>query len=43
MMNVSRILVIEDNRVLRDGIATILNKQTDMRVTAAIGSGNNIL
>lgn len=38
-----RILVIEDNRVLRDGIATMLNEQTDMHVIATIGSGNNIL
>ncbi len=38
-----RILVIEDNRVLRDGITTMLNEQADMRVAATIGSGNNIL
>ena len=38
-----RILVIEDNRVLRDGIAPKLNQQTDMHVIATIGSGNNIL
>ena len=38
-----RILVIEDNRVLRDGITTMLNEQVDMHVTATIGSGNNVL
>lgn len=38
-----RILVIEDNRVLRDGITAMLNGQADMRVVATIGSGNNIL
>jgi len=27
-----RILVIEDNRVLRDGITTTLNEQADMQV-----------
>ncbi len=38
-----RILVIEDNRVLRDGIAAMLNEQEDMHVIATIGSGNNVL
>ena len=38
-----RILVIEDNRVLRDGVTTLLNKQADMHVVATIGSGNNVL
>ena len=38
-----RILLVEDNRVLRDGLVALLNKQPDMRVVAAIGSGNNIL
>jgi two-component system nitrate/nitrite response regulator NarL len=38
-----KILVIEDNRVLRDGITAMLNEQADMRVVATIGSGNNIL
>jgi DNA-binding NarL/FixJ family response regulator len=37
-----RILIIEDHRVLRDGIADMLNKEADMSVVAAIGSGNNI-
>ena len=38
-----RILVIEDNRVLRDGLAVMLNGQPDMHVVASIGSGNNVL
>ena len=38
-----RILVIEDNRVLRDGIISMLNEQADMHVVATIGSSNNIL
>jgi two-component system NarL family response regulator len=38
-----RILVIEDNRVLCDGISTMLNEQADMHVVATIGSGNNVL
>ncbi len=38
-----RILVIEDNRVLRDGLTVMLNGQADMRVVATIGSGNNVL
>jgi DNA-binding NarL/FixJ family response regulator len=42
-MKKTRILVIEDNRVLRDGISNLLNGQPDMKVVAAIGSSNNIL
>jgi len=38
-----RILVIEDNRVLRDEITTMLNEQADMHVAGTIGSGNNVL
>ncbi len=42
-MGKKRILIIEDNRVLRDGIAAMLNGQADMRVVATIGSGNHVL
>lgn len=42
-MKIIRIFVIEDNRVLRDGITTMLNEQADMHVVATIGSGNNVL
>ena len=38
-----RILVIEDNRVLRDGLVTLLNGQRDMRVVADIATGHNVL
>ena len=37
------ILVIEDNRLLRDGITAILKKQPDMHVKATVGNGENIL
>jgi DNA-binding NarL/FixJ family response regulator len=32
------ILVIEDNRLLRDGIAAMLNEQADIRVVSALGN-----
>jgi DNA-binding NarL/FixJ family response regulator len=38
-----RILVIEDNPVLRNGISDMLNEEADMHVVATIGSGNNVL
>lgn len=38
-----KILIIEDNRVLRDGLTVMLNEQIDMHVAATIGSGNEIL
>jgi DNA-binding NarL/FixJ family response regulator len=37
------ILVIEDNKLLRDGIASILKKQPDMHVVATFGDGENVL
>ena len=37
------ILLIEDNKLLRDGIATMLKKQSDMQVVATVGNGENIL
>ena len=37
------IIVIEDNRLLRDGIVAILKKQPDMTVVATVGNGENIL
>ncbi len=43
MKGKKRILIIEDNRVLREGISAMLNGQPDMRVVATIGSGNNIV
>ena len=38
-----QILLIEDNRLLRDGIAAMLKKQSDMHVVATISNGENIL
>jgi len=38
-----QILLIEDNRLLRDGIALMLKKQQDMHVSATVGNGENIL
>jgi two-component system response regulator DegU len=38
-----RLLVLEDNRLLRDGITAMLNEQTDLTVVAALGTGENIL
>ena len=38
-----QILLIEDNRLLRDGITLMLKKQSDMRVVASFGNGENIL
>jgi DNA-binding NarL/FixJ family response regulator len=38
-----RILLIEDNRLLRDGITSMVKKQSDMQVAATAGDGENIL
>jgi len=37
-----RLLVVEDNRLLRDGITAMLNEQADFKVVASLGSGENI-
>jgi DNA-binding NarL/FixJ family response regulator len=37
-----KILVIEDNRLLREGIASMLKKEADMRTVATVGNGENI-
>lgn len=37
------ILLIEDNRLLREGISAMLKKQPDMHVVATVGNGENIL
>ena len=36
-----RIVVIEDNRLLRDGITSMINGQADMKVVAASGGNDN--
>jgi DNA-binding NarL/FixJ family response regulator len=38
-----KILLIEDNRLLRDGIAVMIRKQPDMNIAATVGNGENIL
>ena len=38
-----RILLIEDNRLLREGITVLLKKQPDMHVVTTVGNGENIL
>lgn len=38
-----RVLLIEDNRLLRDGIESMLKKQPEMNVVASAGNGENIL
>jgi DNA-binding NarL/FixJ family response regulator len=38
-----RILLIEDNRLLREGISALINKQPDMMVVSTVGNGENIL
>lgn len=38
-----RILLIEDNRLLREGLSVMLKKQTDMHIVETVGNGENIL
>ncbi|HRP91601.1 MAG TPA: response regulator transcription factor [Ignavibacteriaceae bacterium] len=38
-----KILLIEDNRLLREGISAFLKKQTDINVVTTVGNGENIL
>jgi DNA-binding NarL/FixJ family response regulator len=38
-----RLLIIEDNRLLRDGIAAMLHKQPDIAVVSAMGTGEGVL
>lgn len=38
-----RILLIEDNRILRDGIKAMINKTEDLRVVAATGGNRDTL
>lgn len=38
-----KILLIEDNRLLREGIAALIKKQPDMNVVTTVGNGENIL
>jgi DNA-binding NarL/FixJ family response regulator len=38
-----KILLIEDNRLLREGLTVMLKKQQDMHVVETVGNGENIL
>lgn len=38
-----KILLIEDNRLLREGLADMLKNQPDMEVVVTVGDGENIL
>jgi len=42
-MNKIRLLLIEDNRILRESIAAMFKKRADMHVVGNIGSGENIM
>lgn len=42
-MSKIRILLIEDNRLLREGISDLLSKQPDVKVVSTVGDGENIL
>jgi two-component system response regulator DegU len=38
-----RLLIIEDNRLLREGITAMINEQSDLKVVASLGTTENIL
>ena len=38
-----RLLLIEDNRLLREGLAAMLKKQRDMNLVVTVGNGENIM
>lgn len=38
-----KILLIEDNRLLREGISALIKKEPDFQVVATIGNGENVL
>ena len=42
-MKIIHLLIIEDNRLLRDRIAVMLKKQKDINLVAALGDGENLL
>jgi len=37
-----RVLLIEDNRLLREGITAMLNEQPDIKAVSATGNGDAI-
>jgi DNA-binding NarL/FixJ family response regulator len=40
-MRKTRILLVEDNRILRDGIRAVINGQADLRIVAALGGNHD--
>jgi DNA-binding NarL/FixJ family response regulator len=42
-MRKTRILLVEDNRMLRDGIQAIIDMQADLKIVAASGGNHNAL
>ena len=38
-----KIILVEDNRLLREGISALLKKQSDINVVTTVGNGENIL
>jgi len=38
-----KLMVIEDNRLLREGITAMLEEQSDLKVVAALGTSENII
>jgi DNA-binding NarL/FixJ family response regulator len=38
-----RIIVVEDNRLLREGLTAMLNEQSDMTVVASLGNGEALV
>jgi DNA-binding NarL/FixJ family response regulator len=42
-MNVIRLIVVEDNRLMREGLTAMLDEQTGFRVVASLGTGDTIL
>ncbi len=42
-MRKTRILLVEDNRILRDGIKAIINKQADLKIVAVSGGNHDTL
>ena len=42
-MKKTTILLIEDNRILRDGVKALINKQADLKIVGANGGNDNTL
>ncbi len=38
-----RVVLIEDNRLLRDGLSAMIDAQDDMETVAAVSNGENIV